>query len=466
MPDDAPGVEAPAAPGIELAPTSEAPNVSQKQRLGCFQRKNYSWSCFKAFFLKNFLVIGLITAVVISLAIPWPGKEVESWSIGSWGIVSTINVVTIFVVSGLTLQTDHIKDAVKQWAAALVGCITILLITPCAGFAIVNLPFEPPAYTYGLAVFALVPTTIASGVTLVTVARGNAALALMLTVITNVLGVFILPFSVPLVISQAGDVSLDPVNLLIKLVMTILVPLIIGKIIRESSAWVRKQVAKHKVALGIINNGSLICIVWQTMSSAQEDIVNTAFGTLCLIALAAILLHVVYLIVNFILVKIFRFPYREAVAVVIMGSEKTLPMAVTVIAATGDALGSKGQLTVPAVLAHISQVLMDAFICDYLGKRELKRSSESLPTNKNSGSVELNGNGSSNTEINGRNLAVTVEPISNTAAEEVQVVGPGPAESSTSNPAPLITDSSTPTLAIGPTTSLPAASANGRPACT
>jgi sodium/bile acid cotransporter 7 len=446
MPNDAPpGAEAPTAPAIELAPASEAPSVSQKQRTGCFQRKKYSWPCFKAFFLKNFLVIGLITAIVFSLAVPWPGKEVDSWSVGDWGIVSTINVVTIFIVSGLTLKTDHIKDAVRQWAAALVGCISILLITPCAGFAVVNLPFEPPAYRYGLTIFALVPTTIASGVTLVTAARGNAALALMLTVITNVLGVFILPFTVPLVISQAEDVSLDPANLLIKLVMTILVPLIIGKILRESSAWVRKQVDKHKVALGIINNGSLICIVWQVLSSAQEDIINTAFGTLCLIALAAILLHVAYLIVNFILVKIFRFPHREAAAVLIMASEKTLPMAVTVIAATGDALGPTGQLTVPAVLAHISQVLIDAFLCDYLGKREFKKSSQALPITKNSGRVEPNGKEHNNIESNGRD-PVTVEPVTRTTTEKVLV------------PAKSNTDSSIPTSSAA--TPLPAASTN------
>lgn len=453
MPDVAPGAEAPTAPATEQSPTSEAPRVSQKQNRGCFQRKKCSWPCLKAFFLKNFLVIGLITAIVFSLAVPWPGREVESWSVGSWGIVSTINVVTIFIISGLTLQTDHIKDAVRQWAAALVGCISILLITPCAAFVLVDLPFEPPAYRYGLAIFALVPTTIASGITLVTAARGNAALALMLTIITNVLGVFILPFTVPLVISQAQDVSLDPENLLIKLVMTILVPLIVGKILRESSTWVRKQVANHKVALGLLNNSSLICIVWQTLSSAQEEVINTAFGTLCLIALAAILLHVAYLIVNFILVRIFRFPHREAAAVLIMGSEKTLPMAVTVIAATGDALGSSGQLTVPAVLAHIFQVLIDAFLCDYLGKRELKRSSQDLPITTNSGTVELNGN--SNVEINGGKPAVTVEPVRTTAAGEVLL---GPVKSSTSTLVPYSEDSPTPATSTG--TPLPAAPAN------
>lgn len=200
-------------------------------------------------------------------------------------------------------------------------------------------------------------------------AMGNAALALMLTVVTNIVAVFILPYSITLVIPQSTGVNINAVQLLEKLVLTILVPLIVGKAIRELSSWVRKQAAAHKFALTMINNTSLILIVWMTVSSAQQNIVHTGFGTLCLIALAAILLHVIYLCVNFVLVKVLRLPQPEAAAVLVMGSEKTLPMAVTVIAYLPAVLGTAGQLTVPCVIAHISQVLMDAAITERMGSR-------------------------------------------------------------------------------------------------
>lgn len=282
-----------------------APSDPKPKKRGCIRKGSITWPCFKAFFLKHFLVIGLVNAVWFSLACPWPGRAVNSVAVGSWRVFQTINIVTIFIISGLTLKTEHIKDAVRRWGAALIGIISIMLITPSAAFVMVELPFNPETYKYGLAIFALVPTTIASGITLVTAGRGNAALALMLTVVTNVLSVFILPFTVPLVISQtdSSSINLKSADMLIKLVMTILVPLIIGKILREISSWVRDMVNKYKTALGLINNSSLICIVWQTLSAAQQNVVHTAFGTLCLIALAAILLHVVYLIVNFIIVK-------------------------------------------------------------------------------------------------------------------------------------------------------------------
>ncbi len=101
--------------------------------------------------------------MAFSLAWPVPGKWVNSLQVNGWKIVQTINVVTIFIISGLMLQTKEIKDAVRQWPAALLGIISILFITPTAAFALARIPFTPPQYTYGLVIFALVPTTIASG---------------------------------------------------------------------------------------------------------------------------------------------------------------------------------------------------------------------------------------------------------------------------------------------------------------
>lgn len=52
----------------------------------------------------------------------------------------------------------------------------------------------------------------------ITKAGGNDALALLLTVTTNLLGVLTVPFFVQLVVQAGEDASIDPVSLLIKLV--------------------------------------------------------------------------------------------------------------------------------------------------------------------------------------------------------------------------------------------------------
>ena len=103
---------------------------------------------------------------------------------GDFPIAQTCCIVVIFFISGLTLR----RRTSKAWASrgARLRYYAILLVTPMMGFVVVQIPFEPVEFRYGLAP-ACVPTTLTSGVTLVTSALGNGVMALMLTVTTNVL---------------------------------------------------------------------------------------------------------------------------------------------------------------------------------------------------------------------------------------------------------------------------------------
>lgn len=79
--------------------------------------------------------------------------------------------------------------------------------------------------------FAIGPSTLAQGQTLVRQAGGNTTLALMLLVLTNTIAVFIAPFLIKAMLaSQAAGVKLDSAHLLTNLVITVLAPSIVGKV--------------------------------------------------------------------------------------------------------------------------------------------------------------------------------------------------------------------------------------------
>jgi len=92
-----------------------------------------------------------------------PGRELGSPKAGDFPITQTICIVVIFFISGVTLKTADIKNALSARAALVYGIVTILVVTPMLGFAIVQIPFEPPQFRYGLALFACVPTTLTRG---------------------------------------------------------------------------------------------------------------------------------------------------------------------------------------------------------------------------------------------------------------------------------------------------------------
>ena len=287
------------------------------------------WSRWKPWLLKNFLVLGFAFVLTLALAWPLPGRELGTPKAGDFPITQTVCIVVIFFISGLTLKTEDIKNALGAHVALAYGIVTILVVTPMLGFAIVQIPFEPVQFRYGLALFACVPTTLTSGVTLVTSAAGNGALALMLTVTTNVLGVFTVPFILNAVLNSApgadsgagaGDAEMAEAasSLLLKLVISIIVPMAAGKTVREKVGSAPGFAKKYKVELGLTNNSALIAIVWMSISKSRGMLVGESALNICVIVLAGIGLHVVLLAANWTATTpVLRLPEKERRAVLL-----------------------------------------------------------------------------------------------------------------------------------------------------
>eukprot|EP00192_Tetraselmis_astigmatica_P006473 CAMPEP_0117687150 /NCGR_PEP_ID=MMETSP0804-20121206/22956_1 /TAXON_ID=1074897 /ORGANISM="Tetraselmis astigmatica, Strain CCMP880" /LENGTH=440 /DNA_ID=CAMNT_0005499143 /DNA_START=94 /DNA_END=1416 /DNA_ORIENTATION=- len=348
--DDAPTAE---SGGPPAAPAPAAPSCGAKT---------------KAFVIKHYLPLGFCLALTIGLAFPQPGAWLSSITIGDYKVVQSACIVAIFIISGLTLRTSEVKAAIQAWLSYSYGVIAILFITPFFGLVILQIPLQEPALTIGFAVFCCVPTTLTSGVTLATQAGGNGALALMLTVTTNVVGVFTTPLMLSLMLSLSGmdtaatgDITFDTGALILKLILTILLPTLVGKVIRESHKAVPAWVTNHKVALSLTNNSLLIIIVWMTISSGRDQILSQGL-TLLLVVGIGIALHVAFLAFNAVAVWALALPKAERKAVHILASQKTLPVAVTVLSFLPPSLGDAGLLTIPCIIGHLSQLFIDAFL--------------------------------------------------------------------------------------------------------
>ncbi|GAB5407632.1 MAG: hypothetical protein Aurels2KO_58630 [Aureliella sp.] len=186
----------------------------------------------------------------------------------------------------------------------------------------------------------------------------------MLTVCTNMLGILTTPFAISVVVGGGGSsIDIDAARLVVKLACTILVSLLIGKGVRETHVTVQRFVTRYKTLLSLTSSVSLVCIVWQTLSRSQEGIKKQSVVNILEALAGAIAMHLVFLAFNFIGVGILRLSDRERKAVLIMASQKTLPVTVTVISFLKESeVGDLGLITIPCVIAHISQLFIDAYI--------------------------------------------------------------------------------------------------------
>ncbi|XP_027111333.1 probable sodium/metabolite cotransporter BASS4, chloroplastic isoform X3 [Coffea arabica] len=314
-----------------------------KEQLPQVKAGNWTKSLLK-FASNNFLPLALIGGVALGLANPTPGCIADRL------YLSRFSSFGIFVISGLTLRSDEIGAAAEAWQVGLFGLASILFFTPFFSKVILLLKLQPQEFVTGLAIFCCMPTTLSSGIALTRLAGGNSALALAMTVISNLLGILIIPFSISKFIASGVGVSVPTEQLFRSLILTLLVPLILGKV-----PWI--QVSRSRSLLLMVKPAVFFLAVWM-----------------------GVLLHALLLVFNGLAIHILSticggsksaFAKKENTsALLLVASQKTLPVMVAVIEQLGGAFGESGLLVLPCVAAHLNQIVVDSFLVSFWLQKE------------------------------------------------------------------------------------------------
>ena len=302
-------------------------------------------------------------------------QNIHFFQAGPFNLIQMINIIIVFFISGLTLNTKTMKAALKFWPGIVWGFVTILAITPCLGFAFNAIPFTPSEFSAGLAIFSAAPTTLGVGAALVRQSKGNDALALLLLIGTNLIAVFTLPLWLKALLGSGGSyvLSFSLGQMFWQLIVTVFVPAVLGKALRELIPAVARFATKYKEPLSMFSVANLAFIVWQTLSAAQHLLVEQQFVNILYIIIAAIVQHLIYLAFNTVVVKyVFKMPIEEGVAVVIMGSQKSAPVAVTAITYITDVVATQGLLSVPCIVGQLVQIFMGAAFAPQVAKYVVK----------------------------------------------------------------------------------------------
>jgi sodium/bile acid cotransporter 7 len=250
-----------------------------------------------------------------------------------------------------------------------------LAVTPCLGFALNAIPFTPTEFAAGLAIFSAAPTTLGVGAALVRQSKGNDALALLLLIGTNLIAVITLPLWLTALIGSSPEYNLDfdLGQMIWQLMVTVFAPALVGKVLRELIPAVARFATKYKEPLSMFSVANLAFIVWQTLSAAQNLLLEQQFVNILYIIIAAVLQHAIYLVFNAGMVHyVFRMPIEEGVAVTIMGSQKSAPVAVTAILYLTDSVPTQGLLSVPCIVGQLVQIFMGAAIAPWIAKKVVK----------------------------------------------------------------------------------------------
>lgn len=323
----------------------------------------------------NFLPLALIGGVVSGLANPTLGCLADKY------YLSKFSTFAIFITSGLTLRNGEIGDAIEAWPVGVLGICSILLFTPFLSKIILQIQLQPQEFVTGLAIFCCMPTTLSSGVALTQLAGGNSALALAMTVVSNLLGILIVPFSISRFIAAGIGVSVPTKELFRSLVITLLIPLILGKIFRESFKGLADYVDRNRKLFSKMNAIFLSLAPFIQVSRSRSMLLMVKPSVFFVAVGMGVLLHLILLSFNVLAIQGFSTvsgtnqlasaKKKNATAYVLVASQKTLPVMVAVVEQLGGAFGESGLLVLPCVAAHLNQIIMDSFLVNFWLRKDL-----------------------------------------------------------------------------------------------
>ncbi|KAJ6909138.1 LOW QUALITY PROTEIN: hypothetical protein NC652_020190 [Populus alba x Populus x berolinensis] len=309
--------------------------------------------------------------------------------------LSKFSTFAIFITSGLTLRNGEIGDAIEAWPVGVFGICSILLFTPFLSKIILQIQLQPQEFVTGLAIFCCMPTTLSSGVALTQLAGGNSALALAMTVVSNLLGILIVPFSISRFIAAGIGVSVPTKELFRSLVITLLIPLILGKVFRESFKGLADYVDRNRKLFSKMNAIFLSLAPFIQVSRSRSMLLMVKPSVFLVAVGMGVYVFRPYFSFPFVqyfcisssyLLMLSRYKAsqtvsgtnqlasakkKNATAYVLVASQKTLPVMVAVVEQLGGAFGESGLLVLPCVAAHLNQIIMDSFLVNFWLRKDL-----------------------------------------------------------------------------------------------
>ena len=182
-----------------------------------------------------------------------------------------LNIVIFlgFLTTGLTLDTSSILEQLKNVRVLLAALISSLFLFPVIAYFLAGFFFKaPPDVAVGALIIGIAPATIASGTVMTAMALGNIPLSLFICVLTNFASLLTIPFLLSQLLQYTGtSVDLPITNMLISLAMKVLLPTLIGQVLRP---YMASFIAPYKKQISIFNQVIVLMIVLNAVSSAAD----------------------------------------------------------------------------------------------------------------------------------------------------------------------------------------------------
>jgi solute carrier family 10 (sodium/bile acid cotransporter), member 7 len=310
----------------------------------------------------------LLCTVLLASVLPCRGTTAQLFN-----VLTDAAIALLFFLHGAKLSRAAVLAGITNWRLHLTVLASTFVLFPLLGWVLrpVLSPLVTPDLYLGVLFLCTLPSTVQSSIAFTSIARGNVSAAVCSASASSLLGIVITPLLVGVMLEShgRGGMSWDAVS---GIVMQLLVPFVAGQVAQR---WIGGWVEQHKPLVGLVDQGSILLVVYSAFSAAVlEGLWKQAPPSVLggLLVLNAVLLAAALLITCY-GARALGFDKQDEITIVFCGSKKSLasgvPMAKVLFA--GHPLG---MIVLPIMLFHQIQLMT----CAVLARRYARRPPEGV----------------------------------------------------------------------------------------
>lgn len=307
-----------------------------------------------------FLLVGMI---FLAKAFPEWGSEESPLPLKA---ITGIGISVIFFFYGVKLSPEKLKQGLSNWKLHLLVQSTTFLIFPLVVLLLYSFwGDEANLFWIGTFYLAALPSTVSSSVVMVSIAGGNLPAAIFNASISSMVGIFITPLWMDLMLPETG-VDFDLTDTIIKLSFQVLVPVILGLFVHK---YLVKYVNKHQTALKNFDQAIILLIIFTAFAESFSENMFHGHSASELILLGFLMLVFFLLMMGlmYLLSKALKFSREDMITVIFCGSKKSLVQGAVMGRVMFPDPVVFGVMLLPLMVYHALQLMVGSAIAQKLG---------------------------------------------------------------------------------------------------
>uniref|UniRef100_A0A8B9GCK0 Sodium/bile acid cotransporter n=1 Tax=Amazona collaria TaxID=241587 RepID=A0A8B9GCK0_9PSIT len=298
---------------------------------------------------KEWFILGIV--LVIAVARLEPAVGVKGGPLKPEITITYIAVSAIFFNSGLSLKTEELTSALMHVKLHLFVQIFTLVFFPTAIWLFLQLLSITPINEWllkGLQTVGCMPPPVSSAVILTKAVGGNEAAAIF----NSAFGSFLL----------GSSSSVPFTSIFSQLFMTVVVPLIIGQIVRR---YIKDWLERKKPPFGAISSCVLLMIIYTTFCDtfANPNIDLDKFSLIIIVVIIfSIQMSFMFLTFLFSTRNNSSFTPADTVAIIFCSTHKSLTLGIPMLKIVFAGYEHLSLISVPLLIYHPAQILLGSLL--------------------------------------------------------------------------------------------------------